>query len=116
MIVYIAGPYRAVGGAGDQNGVHENIERARAAAVAVWQMGATALCPHLNSANMDGACADWRFLDGGLELLAKCDAVYCFDDKKWSKGTQREIREAVKLHIPVFFDLTQLKAFVDGHP
>lgn len=113
MLVYIAGPYRGYG-AGDHNGVHENIERARAAALRVWELGATALCPHMNTAHMDGAIGDERFLDGGLELLSVCDAVYCFDDRKSSKGTQREIREAVKRHIPVFFSLDDVKHFING--
>jgi len=97
-LVYIAGPYRA----DTENGVHENIEAARKVAVEVWKLGAVAVCPQLNSAYMCGVVPVERFLEGGLELVRRCDAVMLLRGWRGSIGSQSEFNLSVRLRIPQF--------------
>ena len=84
-VIYVISPYRSK----TINGVHENIEVARKAAVKLWRMGFVVLCPHLNSAFMDGVVSDDQFLEAGLELLKRCDGVY-LTEVACSEGCRQE--------------------------
>lgn len=56
-VVYIAGAYRG-------KNIHEitkNINAAREAAIKYWKKGYTVICPHSNSALMDGSVPDEFF-------------------------------------------------------
>ncbi len=93
IVAYVAGPYRA----DTINGVLENIQRARDVALKLWQAGYTVICPHLNSALMDGACPDEAFLEGGLELVRRSDVVVLVGDWEKSEGTLAELELAIEL-------------------
>jgi len=73
MILYTAGPYRAP----SPWGVHLNIEAAKIVARELWLAGHAVICPHANSAFMDGAAGetDSVFLSGDLALLSRCDGI-----------------------------------------
>ena len=90
MLIYIAGPYR-----GD---VKTNIENARKAAIAVWQAGHVAICPHLNTASFeeDSGLTDEAYLAGDLVILQRCDACLFLPNWKKSQGAiaEREFCEA----------------------
>lgn len=98
-VVYIAGPYRGK----NVNEIHNNIEAARKLAVVYWKIGFAVLCPHLNSAYMDGVVPDEEFLAGGLELLKRCDAVALVENWDKSAGTVREVELAKELGLRIFF-------------
>ena len=116
-VAYVAGPYRA-------KTIYEttqNIEAAKRLAVKLWKKGYAVICPHTNSALMDGACADSVFLDGGLELLRRSDFVVLLDGWKDSSGTIKEVELANELDIPVYHEkdfesinLSQLKLNFDN--
>ena len=89
--VYIAGSYRSAHGT---NGIHDNIEKARTAAIAFWRLGCCVICPHMNSSFMDGAVNDKAFLNGGLELLRRSDMVYFLKGWQKSSGSRLEHDEA----------------------
>jgi len=93
-VVYIAGPYRSKDG---PNGIYENIQRARTEAIKWWRQGYAVICPHMNTALMDGACADEVWLDGDLELIRRCDIVVMLPRWKESEGATAEHNEA-RLH------------------
>lgn len=97
-VVYVSGPYRSR----SVNGIAENIFRARTAAVRLWKAGAAALCPHLNTAFMDGACPDETWLAGDIEMLRRCDAMLVLDGWADSAGTCAEISAASTAGIPTF--------------
>lgn len=98
--IYVAARYRAP----TVNGIHDHIEQARRCAVDLWKAGACALTPHLNSAYMDGVADDTVFLEGGLELLRRCDAlVVVMDDKEYSSGVCGEMALAEREGMPVFY-------------
>lgn len=97
-VIFIAGPYRAK----TEWEILENIRRAEAIAVKVWQAGMVALCPHKNTAYFGGLCPDQTWLDGGLELLRRCDGLVLVPGWHKSPGTIGKIKEAKRLGIPIY--------------
>lgn len=66
-IAYVVGPYRAE----TSNEISYNIENARAVAIEFWRRGFVVICPHLNSAHMDGIVHEQAFTDGYLEIMTR---------------------------------------------
>jgi len=60
------------------------------------------LIPHANTAHWDGLCPDEFWLEAGIEMLRRCDAVALVDGWFESAGTLAEIKEAERLGMPVF--------------
>ena len=97
-VVYIAGKYRAP----TPWGVEQNIQAAREVASKVVAAGYMPLCPHTNTAHMEGLADDAFFLAGTLELLRRCDAVLLVPGWETSAGARAEVMEANRLGLPVF--------------
>lgn len=98
-IAYVGGPYRA-------NSIHAigcNIRAAEAVAVELWRMGWAVICPHLNSAFLDGAVPDEAFLAGDLEIMTRCDALVLIEGWRDSQGARAERDHAYRLGIPVYY-------------
>lgn len=93
MVVYIAGPFRAA----NAWEVEQNIRRAEAVALGVWQAGWVALCPHLNTHHFQGVLPDETWLTGDLELLYRCDVVLTVPGWELSEGARAEVKFA-ELH------------------
>lgn len=104
-VVYIIGPYRAP----TPTGVLRNIAVAREAALQVWKCGAVALCPHLNTALFDGECPDETWLEGDMELLKRCDAVFLVGWWIDSRGSLEEVKAALQQGKPLFDDFASLR-------
>lgn len=96
-VVYLAGPYRAK----TINEIYENVQRARKDALRLWKLGYAVICPHMNTALMDGALPDNIWLDGDLEILHRCDAIYLMEGWESSIGTCKEVEFAKAHNIPV---------------
>jgi hypothetical protein len=98
MTIYVAGPYRSRWGL---PGRLLNIYRAWRAARWYWRHGYRVVCPHANSALMDGCASDEDFLQFDRTLLERC-AVLAYDPDRWrdSAGTCAEIALAHDLGIP----------------
>lgn len=105
-IIYLAGPYRATA----HRTVAEHIQVARKAAIAVWEAGHVALCPHLNTAHFeeDSTLADDAYLDGDIELLRRCDGVLMLPGWNHSEGAKNEMFFARDRGIPVYLSLDEL--------
>lgn len=97
-IAYVGGPYRA----GTVHGIAANIRAAEAVAVELWRMGWAVICPHLNSAFLDGAVLDEAFLAGDLEIMARCDALVLIEGWQHSQGATAERQHALEIGIPVY--------------
>jgi hypothetical protein len=70
-------------------------------------MGDVAVCPHLNTANFQGALPDQVWLDGDLVLMKKCDAVLLIPGWHRSVGAREEVKVAVEEGIPVCYSWDQ---------
>ena len=99
-IVYIAGAYRSRFGI---VGRAWNISRARKIAKLLWRMGFAVVCPHSNSAFMDGCAPDGVFLRGDIEMLKRCDAIVLMPGFAQSEGAVEEYFAANLRDIPRFY-------------
>ncbi len=90
-VAYIAGPYRAK----TPHGIVENIRKAEQYAIKYWSMGYAVICPHKNTALLDGVCPDEVWLEGAMELLRRADVVVFIPGYKDSTGSMAEFDEAV---------------------
>lgn len=99
-VVYISGAYRSKDGA---DGIFENIYKARKAALRWWKEGYAVICPHMNTAFMDGACHDTVWLEGDLELVKRCDSIYMLTGWKQSEGAIQEHDTAIDYGLTVIY-------------
>ncbi len=104
-MIYVAGPFRGA----DHWEIEENIRRAERLALEVWRAGAACICPHANTRFFQGAASDDIWLEGDLEILRRCDAILLTPDWERSLGASKERDRAIHLHLPVFYELWQLK-------
>lgn len=99
-VIYVAGPYRGP----DNYAIHRNICDAEKWALKLWQAGLAVICPHLNTAHFQGAAPDHIWLDGDLELMRRCDAVFMVPGWNRSTGATVEHGEAARLGMPIFYE------------
>ncbi len=100
-VAYIAGAYRSSTIAG----IEENIQHARKYAKKYWKLGFMAYCPHSNSSFMDGIAPDEVFLEGGLEMLRRCDIIVFIPGWEKSAGSRAEHDEAVRIGKEIIIDI-----------
>lgn len=110
--VYVAGAFRAWPDPQNQWVQHQNIERANAVNLDVWQAGAAGFCPHKNTEHFEGALPGETFLRGDLVWLAVADAMVVVPGWEQSLGTIAEIRFARERGIPVFFSGERLREWL----
>ena len=99
-VAYVSGAYRS----DCTNGVWENINKARTAAVKLWNKGYAVICPHTNSIFMDGINTDTTFLEGDLEILKRCDVIYMLKGWRKSQGATAEHDLAKKLKKEIIYE------------
>jgi len=103
MLVYVAGPIRPTNG----KTVEENCWIAKQVALELWKHGLAVICPHANTdlpiqlAEKELAANIW--LDGDMEMLARCDAMVVCQDSSKSVGTLGEIAFASERNIPIYY-------------
>lgn len=98
-VIYIAGPFRGADGWAVKCNVHQAEEAARMVA----RLGAMPLCPHSLGASFSGTETDQFWLDGTLELMRRCDAIFMVDGWEASEGAKGEREEARRLGIRVVY-------------
>jgi nucleoside 2-deoxyribosyltransferase len=101
QVVYVAGPYRSKRGLFY---VDRNIREARAWAVGLWRKYFAVICPHMNTAFMDGydGMSDSTWLEGDFEIIKRCDILFVVPNWEDSEGTKMEIETAMAAKIPVY--------------
>jgi len=103
ILVYVAGPYRAK----TPRGIVENIRKAEAVAIKYWKRGYAVICPHLNTALLDGVAPDEVWLKGDLEMLGRCDIIVMMRGWENSKGATAEHNYAKEMGIQVIYDAVE---------
>ncbi len=99
-VVYVAGAFRAK----TQWGIMQNVRHAEDASLRLWKRGYAVICPHTMTQHFQNECPDRLWLDGCLELLKRCDAIYVLDNWKESEGTQEELKLALKLGLKFYWE------------
>lgn len=99
-LAYVAGPYRAA----CEWRVTQNIREAEAVALELWRMGYAVICPHKNTAYFGGAegLLDQTWLDGDLEMIARCDLVVGTPRWRESLGARAEVEFAARRGIKFY--------------
>jgi hypothetical protein len=105
-LIYVAGPYT-------HGEPVLNLRRALGVANAIHDLGGIAYVPHL--------CHLWHFhspkhydfwIEHGLEMLVRCDALYRFDPDKKSEGAELEWTSAEQMGIPTFNEWFSFKTWL----
>lgn len=104
-VAYIVGPYRSK----TIRGIVENIRTAERYALKYWKSGYAVICPHKNTALLDGATEDEVWLEGDKELLKRSDLIVVTPNWEKSKGSVQEIRYAKKLGKEIIFEKKKKK-------
>ena len=99
-VIYVSGKYRGK----SENEVFENIMRARSAAVKLWDEGWSVICPHTNTMFMGSKLGDKAFMEGDLEILARCDAIYMLKGWEESEGARQELALAESLELEIQYE------------
>lgn len=107
---YVAGPFRGK----SHWEIAENIRNAERIALEVWRLGAACICPHANTMHFQDAAPDHVWLDGDLEMLARCDFMVMTPDWQRSSGARAEHEFATKRHIPIFYDVPTLSTWLQS--
>lgn len=103
-LIYLAGPFRAL----TSWGIEQNVRRAEEVALRLWKLGYAVICPHTLTRFYQNEAPDQLWTNGVMAMLRRCDAVFVLPDSELSIGTQEEIKEANRLDIPTFYDMTSL--------
>ncbi len=103
-VIYVAGKYRAK----TEWQLIENIRLAEAAARKLWVEGWAVICPHKNTAHFGGLLNDedrdhQLWIDGDLELLRRCDAIFMLRNWQSSNGAKKELQLAQDLGLEIFY-------------
>jgi len=77
---------------------------ARRAAVKLWREDWAVICPHTNTMFMGSRLGDKMFLDGDLEIVKRCDAIYMLRGWTDSIGAKRELEVAVENNLEVRYE------------
>jgi hypothetical protein len=104
-VIFISGPYRAK----NEWGLVQNIRHAEQVALRLWLEGWAVFCPHKNTAFFGGGCDDSVWLEGDMEILRRCDAIYMLNTWTKSAGATAEHGEALRLGIPIFYEPKELE-------
>lgn len=99
-VAYIAGKYSA----DTIYGVVKNIREAERVAIKFWHAGYAVICPHTNTALMDGAIDYEQVMAGDFELVRRSDVVVMLSNWKDSPGAQREHALAEELGKKIVYE------------
>ena len=92
-VIYVAGPFRAK----TQWGIMQNVRKAEDASLKLWKQGYAVICPHTMTQHFQNECSENVWLNGCLELLKRCDAIYLVEGWEKSEGSVAEYKLAKKL-------------------
>lgn len=94
--------------------IQRNIWHASIYAQEVALLGAIPLCPATIGSNYEGIQDYLWWGEAYLTLMRRCDAVFMVPGYDRSNGATKEEVEALRLGMPVFYDLEDLKEWLDS--
>ena len=109
--MYVAGPYTPfMDDEGKDHTENDNIATARKVATHLWEIGYTAICPHLNTAhfNQDCGCGWSDYLDGDTEIIKDCHGIYMLPFWQYSAGSHVELQVAKVLGLDIYKNITEV--------
>ena len=110
-LIYIAGPYTPT----EESSVEQNIAAARKVAEQVASPKIFPIVPH-NTGTAIEHIGDYQFwINGTIELMHRCDAVLAMPTWERSRGATDEVRDADRVHLPVFYNIPDLIGWVSGY-
>ena len=111
-LIYTAGAYTGP----TAQVVRENINTAKSYAMSVWELGFTAICPHLNTERfeVDCGCNYEDYMRGDFEIINRVDALFMIPNWTHSKGAIRERLHAMNQDKPIFYNLEDLAEWGNG--
>lgn len=92
-VAFICGPYTAK----THYEVECNIRWAEAVAIKYWKLGYAVICPHKNTAHLEGLAPDEVWNEGYLELVRRSDVIVLLPLWNKSPGATREYYQAAAL-------------------
>ena len=107
-LIFISGPFRA----SNAWEIEHNIRQAEAIALELWRMGFAVICPHTNTRFFQGAAPDKIWLQGYLEMLRRCDAIYQMPNSSKSEGCKVELEFAKDHNTPIIDTLYAARLFL----
>jgi len=112
-LIYVCGPFRAETG----EEIDQNIQNAVDTAVELAGMGFQPICPHLLGMRWPKHMTrmnDQFWLDLTMEVMRRCDVIFCLSRWGDSVGCAAEIREANRLKIPWLQEFSEALGFLAG--
>lgn len=98
-MIYVSGPYRAT----TRNAIAKNVQAAYDLAAKLWDLGASVICPHKNTEDMEGIIDLTHLLNGDFEIVRRCNAVVMLAGWEKSLGAQLERDVAIDEGVKVFY-------------
>ncbi len=108
-IVFLSGKFRAP----KPYGIELNCRAAEDVSLEISKIGAVALAPHLLSRHFQGSLPDQFWIDGAIELMKRCDAVFMIPGWENSSGSIAERQIALDRGMPVFEDYMRLQEWLN---
>ena len=104
-VIYVAGKYNAP----TEWELVLNIRHAETEARKLWKQGWAVICPHKNTAHFGGLLDDPiadrnMWLDGDLEMIRRCDAIYMIQGWEKSGGAVEELKLAKELDLEILYE------------
>lgn len=109
-VAFVIGPYRS----DTHYGIKKNIQRADNLAAKLWALGYAVHCPHTNTAFYSGIVREENFLEGGREILKRCDLAVAVDGWENSQGSIDEKKVCEEQNIPFYPSLEKLTEAVNS--
>ena len=109
-LIYIAGKYSGE----TYSEINNNIRRAEDASIKLWARKWAVITPHLNTAHFEkyekvGGVDYNTWINGTMEILKRCDAIFMLNDWAQSEGSISEHQFAINNGYDIYYE-------DDGYP
>lgn len=94
--------------------IQRNIDRARLCAQEVALAGCCPITPPLIGPHFEGIQDYLWWGEAYMNLLRRCDAVFMVPGYQRSNGAMKELTEALRLEMPVFYRLVDLREWMSS--